>query len=438
MRLERTTFAFGGQRSIQLSYEDTRGESNSHTTQGGISLAAMVPGTESHAQRSSTWGIAGITFLNSLATGILWNGLGFITDRQYQYTQRETYLVFIGTGLVYTIAALCSGPLVRRLGKRASPRRVMAILFIVQALVAPLVYLSGSSVGLLIVALVTSATGALLWPIVEAYVGGGRDGTQVRKAIGRWCLVWMASVALVLVLMAPLTNTDGWLTPQLALGAIAPLSLLSIVCLRWVAPQPAPHVESHEPAPPEYAAQLRCARVLLPASYLLVGALSPLMPYVLNQIDLPLASQTPLTATWLVMRLGIVAVLAHAHFWHGRWGALFAGALCLFGGFALVVGVPSLATIIVGLALFGVGHGIIYYAALYYALRVGKAEVDAGSIHESLIGLGYVIGPAAGLAGSILGGGAWTVGIIWVILGLVAIPALRPYFSERAIHRTRR
>ena len=71
------------------------------------------------------------------------------------------------------------------------------------------------------------------------------------------------------------------------------------------------------------------------------------------------------------------------------------GAILLAGGFALVVGVPSLVAITIGLALFCIGHGIIYYAAIYYALRVGNAEVDAGGVHEALIGIGYVLGPLA-------------------------------------------
>ncbi|MSR28085.1 MAG: MFS transporter [Phycisphaerales bacterium] len=395
----------------------------------------MAPAANATSQKRSNWGIAAITFLNSLATGVLWNGLGFVTDRQFHYTQTETFLLFIATGGVYTIAAMYSGSLVRRLGHHTSPRRIMAWLFGVQIVVAPAVYFGQSSLGLVVVAVVTSVTGALLWPIVEAYVAAGRSPDSARRAIGRWCLVWMGSVALVLVLMAPLTNSDGRLTTKLALAAIAPMSLLSLICLRFVAKRPAAHCEGHEVAPAAYTMHLRSARILLPASYLLVGALSPLMPYLLDRLDLPLSAQTPLTAIWLTARLVVVAVLAHVWFWHGRWGALLCGALCLAGGFALVVAVPSVPTVIAGLALFGAGHGVIYYAALYYALRVGNTEVDAGSTHEALIGLGYVVGPAAGLAGTLLGGGGWTVGIIWLILALVAIPACQPWVTQRRTAR---
>ena len=44
------------------------------------------------------------------------------------------------------------------------------------------------------------------------------------------------------------------------------------------------------------------------------------------------------------------------------------------------------------------GMGVTYYAALYYAMAVGRAEVNAGGTHEAFIGGGYAMGPLIGLA----------------------------------------
>ena len=41
--------------------------------------------------------------------------------------------------------------------------------------------------------------------------------------------------------------------------------------------------------------------------------------------------------------------------------------------------------------------GVTYYAAIYYALALGRAEVEAGGTHEALIGGGYMVGPGIGL-----------------------------------------
>lgn len=381
--------------------------------------------------RSGTWGITAITLLNSLATGVLWNGLGFITADEFHYSPAQTYGLFIATGGVYAIAAYCCGRIVRRFEARLNPRGVMVVLFLIQAVVASFTYVGTSSAALITIAVVTSLTAACLWPIVESYIGAGKSPPDTRRAIGNWCIVWMTTVAVAMVLMAPLQRSDGWLTPQLAVFAITPLSLLSIGCLWFVPSHPAHHQVVAEAAPLHYKAQLQSARILLPASYLLVGALSPLMPYVLDRLELDAQSEPPLTATWLGMRVVIAALMARLAFWHGRWSTLLLGSVMLAGGFAMVMTLPSLAGIVVGLALFGAGQGVIYYAALYYALRVGSAQIDAGGMHEALIGLGYMLGPAAGLAGYMLGGGGWTVTIVCGTLALAAIPAALPWIRLR-------
>src|SRR5690606_29166641 len=144
---------------------------------------------------------------------------------------------------------------------------------------------------------------------------------------------------------------------------------------------------------------------------------------------------TPLTATWMLARVGALAVMWRVHFWHGRWGTLMLGALLMIGGFGIIVAAPNIATMLLGLTTFGIGQGVIYYAALYYALSVGAAAVDAGGKHEALIGVGYTIGPAAALAGirvpAAIGiAGAGGVGIVIAVSTLTvlaAIPAIQPY-----------
>lgn len=376
-----------------------------------------------------------LTILNSFATGILWNGLGFITDSVYRFTETETYTLFIATGTAYTLTAFLTGSVLRRFASRLNARRAMQWIFIIQGAFAPLVYVGSSSTGLLAVAMVTSMTGAALWPVVESYIAAGRSADEVRKTLGIWCIAWMGSVTGVLLLMAPLQGGSGWFDPRLSVFSILPLSALSLWIIRSVPDHPEHHHAEPEAHDPRDRALLASARALLPASYLLVGALSPLMPYLLERMSVSAHSQTPLTATWLGLRTMTAAALSMLAFWHGRWGTLLLGAVLLAGGFALVVGVPSLFAITIGLALFGVGHGIIYYAAIYYALRVGNAAVDAGGVHEALIGLGYVLGPLAGLLGHLLGGGGWTVALLWTLLGLFAVPAMLPWWRERREHR---
>ena len=406
------------------------------TRADNLDLSPQTPPAGRRAELGVWW----ITFMNSIGTGVLWNGLGFVTQRDLKFTEVETTMLFLASGGVYAVAALSSGRAVRALARRTSARGVLALLLVVQAAVSPLVYVGSTAAGIVTMVLVTSVTAALLWPIVESFVSGGRSGDGMRRAIGRWCIVWMAAVTAALLLMAPLMQSgDGQgLDARFAVFAVGPLSLISLLSLPWLPKAPGTHVDEHAPAPSGYRAQLASARVLLPASYLMVGALSPVLPYVLTSIDIAPAAQTPLTATWLAVRLAAVALLAHAAFWHGKWSTLLIGAALLAGGFALVVAAPALWSVTVGLSLFGIGHGIIYYAALYYALRVGSAGVDAGGTHEALIGVGYVAGPGAAMAGALLGGGPWIVGTTWVCLGVLVVPALLPWWRESRARRISR
>ncbi|MSR68949.1 MAG: MFS transporter [Phycisphaerales bacterium] len=384
---------------------------------------------------SNTWGILGVTVTNSLATGVLWNGLGFITSREYHYSASETYALFIAAGALYALTAFFCGRVLARLAGKMTPRQVLIALCAIQALVAPLAYVSSSSAGVIVVVLVTSMTGACLWPIVESYVAAGRTPHETRRAVGKWCIAWMIAVALSLVLMGPLQRNEGWMNPRFALVALAPLSLISIGFTFLLPSHPGHHAQSSEQPPAHYIAQLKSARILLPASYLLVGALNPLMPYVLDRLEMNPTYETPLTAVWLTTRVVVAGLMLGMSTWRGRWTTLLLGALFLVVGFATVVTAPSLGFIAAGLVLFGAGHGVIYYAALYYALRVGSASIEAGGTHEALIGLGYVVGPAAGLAGFLLGGGGWTVAVVCALLAVAAVPAALPWINHRKAHR---
>jgi hypothetical protein len=70
----------------------------------------------------------------------------------------------------------------------------------------------------------------------------------------------------------------------------------------------------------------------------------------------------------------------------------------------------------------------IYSAALYYAMEVGQAEVEAGGKHEALIGLGYTGGPACGLLAGLAVQAGWIrkesfePGVL-VVVGTVALGA---------------
>ena len=129
--------------------------------------------------------------------------------------------------------------------------------------------------------------------------------------------------------------------------------------------------------------------------------------------------------------------------WHGRASVLVISVLAMPAGFFIVLFAGNLTMALAGQFLFGLSCGLVYYAALYYAMVVSNASVDAGGKHEGLIGLGFVIGPGAGLIGLALAGvlgnriGGMLIGIgpLFAIAAVAAIWALVPLISARGKSR---
>lgn len=346
--------------------------------------------------------IAALTFLCSLGTGILWNALYFIAEREYGFTQRDSLLLAFLNGVLYTFVAMRAGPTVRFLERHMSARSALGLVLLVQAAMAPLVLIPSVAV-LWVSAIAMTALGALQWPIVQAYLAAGRHGADMRNAIGWWNASWMLATAIGLALAGPLeaAQLTRWAIPMLL-----PVNLLALVFLAQFPKRPASH-DAHEQArhvPPTYRPLLAAARVLHPMGYLVIGALSPILPFLFEKLATPASMQAPLGATWHVARFLAVILLWQTAFWHGRAASLIAAGVLLTAGFACAVAAPNEWGIALGLFALGLGQGTIYYSAIYYGLAVGAAEVDAGGIHEALVGAGYFMGPALGLAVFSLGG----------------------------------
>ncbi|MEE2681003.1 MAG: MFS transporter [Planctomycetota bacterium] len=373
-----------------------------------------------------------LTFLASIATAIMWNGLGFVAKNDYDFQEWETFLLFAANGLVYAVAAILSGRFLRRIEGLVSPRTVLAVVLVAQGMAAPVVALVDGEWALWATSFLFSICSAGLWSIVESYMSAGRHGHSMRSTIGWWNVTWMTANAIGLASMAVfIGNNVGNEGGRWSIGALGPVCFIAAAMLFWYPRRPVEHVSTGAAeVGTNYGHMLNTCRVMLPLSYVFIGALSSLMPYKLDALGIAATWETPLTATWLVVRVVVVAAMWRLLFWHGRWSSLALAWCLMLVGFGLIAMGPNLGSVLIGLGLVGAGQGMTYYSAIYYALSVGRAEVDAAGTHESLIGLGYGAGPAFGLIGIALGGGA-AVG--WVVLGaagLATIPAARPWLRS--------
>lgn len=354
------------------------------------------------------WALISITWINSLGSGLLWSGVPFVTEGQYGFTKAQNLLLALVESVLYVVVAFSAGPLMRAYARKGlTARGWLAGVFVVQLVSSCLVLLG--LWGVVVGACLLSVVGAALWPVMESYLSSGRHGHDMRRAIGVFNVAWMSATGAALLLMAPFTGTPA---AAYSLLALLPVSVASLALLRAFPRQPAPHQpdEHHTHVPPGYSALLRASRFILPVSYVFISVLGPVLPYRMKALELEEWTKTPLTSLWMFARMGMVVLLAYYPFWHGKWSTIAVGVVLLAGGFGCAMLAPSAPVLVVGLAAFGIGHGILYYASLYYAMAVGSAAVDAGGVFEALIGVGYVIGPLAALAAGMSATGAGSDG----------------------------
>jgi hypothetical protein len=376
-----------------------------------------------------------LSFFISLGTGVFWNGLSFIAKHGYGFSQERNLVLYGVMGFTYTIAALQAGRFTRLVERRLSARAVLALAIAFQSVLClgPVAIHAEWALWFSVTGVVV--TSAFIWPLTESYLTAGRHGAEMRSAIGWFNLTWMSAVALPLLAMGPLLEHYArWSIGGMAfasLAALAPIVLFTRKPQEHDLERAGTHVQ------PEYPMLLQSARILLPLSYVLNSAMSPILPYRFEAIGVDIWWETPTTATWMVVRVLALIVMMRMAFWHGRWGALLAGAVAMTVGFGLIVAGANLLLMLTGFACLGTGLGIVYFAALYYAMSVGHAQVDAGGKHEALIGSGYAVGPVAGLVGTALGGPTYIVGSVWSIVAMSAIPAFRPYVLARRRRRAR-
>lgn len=363
------------------------------------------------------WAVLAVTWLGSIGTAVGWSGIFFITKAAYGFDERSNLILGAGLGLIYAISALVAGPVVARLidaMPRVSRRAVLASVCIGMGAVSMLPAAVSAAWAIWVFGAVFVTLQGLLWPLVEAYLSGGRKGKAMRSITGRFNIVWASAIVLAMWGMAGFMETQ----PRLILAILGVVMFVTAVVLVWFPREPAPHVEAwpnEQEIDPYRAVQLlRVFRLSLLGSYALHSALTPLLPHLLTEMGLSEKQLTPFASIWMASRLGMFILLERWHGWHGRWRTVWWSSGLMLMGFGVCAISPVLAqhdhalglwVMGSGLALLGAGIGAVYAAALYYAMEAGPAAVESGGKHEAMIGLGYTAGPVMALVvgGEIIG-----------------------------------
>ncbi len=344
-----------------------------------------------------------ITFLGSIGTGVITNGVFFLTKSGFGFSDLENYWLALALGVTYILAARLSHAAVERLHRLGvSTRAVLAWTLVLMGGVSVLPLIAsqiGPTASWLVWAMVVaySPLTGVLWPVVESFLSGARQGEELRRAAGIWNATWSGAIIVSYYGMSGLV--ERW--PAVIVLALGVMHLLTVVVVMKLPREPGAHApEHHEPHPPIYATLLTAFRTLLPTGYIMLSAMSPYLPGAMERMGVGPARAVQLAASWLVARAITFWIMGRARSWHGQWWPAIVGATLVFTGFGVTVvtpgflsGTSGVAIQVGGLVVFGVGMAIVYSGAVYYALEVGRAEVEAGGTHESLVGVGYTIGP---------------------------------------------
>jgi hypothetical protein len=337
-----------------------------------------------------------VAFMESFAASCVQRAIFFFCQDQLGFSNAANLALALGFGVAYVAGALAS----HRASLAVGGKRVMAGAIAAQML-AHLV-LAGWPVTETVV-VCTVALGlfnGLKWPLIESYISGGRSAADTARAIGRFNIAWATAVPLTLLVAGPIIH----LWPR---GLFILPAALNAAALWLIAPLPArpprlPEGHPHRLPPGQLrylGSLLSSSRWSMLTSYAALWILAAMAPGIFNGLGVGVAWATGLAGLVDVARLTAFVVLERWHPWHGRRWPLVCVIPALPAGLFIVLFGKSLGVVLAGEVLFGLAAGMTYYAALYYAMVVKNASVDAGGAHEGLIGAGFALGPAAGLAG---------------------------------------
>lgn len=378
-----------------------------------------------------------ITVLQSTAAILVQRGSFFLFHERLDFSSWANLWVALVSGVVYVLGALVSPHLADKVGERRLLQSLIGLMLLVNAVMA----CWSSAAGVLVPGyLAMSLLNGTMWPIAESYTAAGRGPRESARAVGWFNIAWSIVVMPTVALSGPLIN---WWTPGFFLLPVACCALSLLLSLPLEArPIHLAHDDPQRLGATDllrYHALMRASRWSTMGSYMFILVLAPLLPEIFQQrLGYSVVGATLLGSLIDLGRTPTFAVMLWRTGWHGRTDVLAAGIVLLPASFYLVLLGQTTPVVLTGALLFGIAAGVVYFCALYYAMVVMNASVDAGGGHEAYIGTGFTVGPLAGLVGKMLGKSLLTpltgmaVGMLPVVV-LTLLGGLYPLLRWRLV-----
>jgi len=300
----------------------------------------------------------------------------------------------------YSVLCLVAGSVSDRIGRKATAALACAGLATAYVLAG----LAGDIGRLLVLSILSGASGAFFWPAIQAWIAdlSGRGRQRLARRLGLFNVAWSAGLA-----VGPTYIGFVWasgaalgLSQRIAFWSTAGLVLLiaAIVLVTRTRPlDPDPIAdENHDEARvhPHQASLLFGARVGTFASWFAVGVIISLFPKLAEVLGYDERVRGLLASCYHVGQLGLFVLALRPGTWQfRRWPLVVALWLSLVGMLSLVWARSPLHFGLV-FAAAGACASVAYTASLFHSLH-GRVE-DRGKlagIHEAVLASGSFLSP---------------------------------------------
>ena len=352
--------------------------------------------------------IYAVEALNSVAGTLLSIGATFYMTDHFGWGMKKNFMLAAGQGLVYVPGALLAGKISRKLGRKPAICAANAMLVVLGVVAFLLSQGRTLQLGAAVAATLLAYTFTIgtTWPVLEGMIAtGSASGLARRLAI--YNVVWpVAGAVAIAVEGVAIRYLHGgiFLIP----AAMHAIGIGVMLHRRWDEPSGAEHHPHRPPVHPDLQRNRKLAlwlsRTALPATYTVIYGVMPLMPFLAVMHPLKTTQQTAVASVWLFTRWAAFVGLAMGTWWQTRPRLLiWAAVLMLVSYFGMTLPlthgrypIADLISMITWQAAIGAALGVVYSASLYFGMALSEGSTEHGGYHEALIGLGWVLGPAAG------------------------------------------
>jgi MFS family permease len=350
--------------------------------------------------------------LNSFSTVYYSYYLYFFMKQEFGFSNEANLALAALNGAIYMCGSFFGGRFAQRFGYFTSLKVGFGLMFASLAIGSQV---STAFAQVLVMAGTVSGM-CFTWPALEALISEGESPAGLQRMVGMYNVVWAGTGSVSFFF-------GGILLDHLSLRSMfyvpAGLQLIQLGFTVWLESAVKRHQLAHSEVPnsgsitsaerqpfpelnPRPVAKarmfLRLAWVANPFAYVAIQTLIAIMPGLAQRLGLTNMLAGFCCSVWCFARFGAFVALRNWPGWHYRFRWLVTAYLALIVGFALILLVPSLLVLILAQVVFGVAVGLIYYSSLFYSMDTSDTKGEHGGLHEAVIGLGNLTGPAVGAA----------------------------------------